>query len=390
MTVFLRPEIRPANPRFSTGPCPKPPGWTLEALASAEVGRAHRSRAGRCRLRQVIEMTREILRIPDDHRIGIVPGSDTGAVEMAMWSLLGQRPVEVLAWESFGNDWAADVTGQLGLEAQIRSADYGLLPDLSTIDFASDVVFAWNGTTSGVRVPDGGFIPHDRAGLTICDATSAVFAVDLPWDKLDAATFSWQKVLGGEAAHGMLILSPRAVARIESWAPPWPVPKLFRLTSKGKLNEGIFDGATINTPSLLCVEDCISALKWAQEIGGLDSMIARADANAAALSAFVDSVDWLRHLAQARKTRSNTSVCLTFQDPSIPADGMREFAGNVAGRLEKEEAAFDIGSYRAAPPGLRIWCGSTVETSDLEALFPWVEWAFKTEKAALAGTRPRI
>ena len=323
--------------------------------------------------------------MPEDHRIGIVPGSDTGAVEMAMWSLLGQRPVEVLAWESFGKDWAADVTGQLGLEAKVRSADYGLLPDLSQIDFASDVVFAWNGTTSGVRVPDGGFIPADRSGLTICDATSAVFAVDLPWDRLDAATFSWQKVLGGEGAHGMLILSPRAVERIESWSPPWPVPKLFRVKSNGRLNEGLFDGATINTPSLLCVEDCILALEWARDIGGLPAMIKRADANAAALNAFVESRDWLGHLAQAPETRSNTSVCLVFQDPSIPPGGMRDFADRVAGRLEQEEAGLDIGSYRAAPPGLRIWCGSTVETSDLEALFPWIEWAFNTERAALSG-----
>ena len=303
-----------------------------------------------------------------------------------MWSLLGRRGVEVLAWESFGQDWAVDVTAQLKLDCKVKSADYGLLPDLSQIDFNSDVIFAWNGTTSGVRVPDGNFIPSDRAGLTICDATSAVFAVDLPWDKLDATTFSWQKALGGEAAHGMLILSPRAVERIESYSPPWPIPKLFRLNSRGKLNEGIFDGATINTPSMLCVEDCILALNWARDIGGLSGMMERADRNAAAIDAFVNSVDWLKHLAQVPNTRSNTSVCLAFYNSKIPIGREAELAKSVVGRLAAEGVGLDIGSYRSAPPGLRIWSGPTVETSDLQTLFPWVEWAFNTELVALTVT----
>ncbi len=387
MIELQRPTLRPANPRFSTGPCSKPPGWKPENLPISALGRGHRSTLGRSRLRQVITKTRELLRIPKDYRVGIVPGSDTGAVEMALWSLLGPRSVDMLVWESFGKDWAVDATEQLtDLDVRIHDAEYGHLPDLTSVDFNADVVFAWNGTTSGVCVPNGDFIADDRAGLTICDATSAAFAVDLPWEKLDATTFSWQKVLGGEAAHGMLVLSPRAVDRLENHVPRWPVPKLFRLTAKGRLNEGIFDGATINTPSLLCVEDCIWVLNWAEQLGGLDAMIARANANAAALNAFVARVDWLRHLAQSAETRSNTSVCLTFHDPGIPADEIKGFASGVAARLEYEHVAFDIGSYRAAPPGLRIWCGATVETSDLELLFPWIEWAYKTERAAHIGT----
>ena len=385
MNKHERPAVRPANPRFSTGPCAKPPGWKLEALCGAEIGRAHRSKAGRLKLRKVIDMTRRVLRVPDDHRIAIVPGSDTGAVEMAMWSLLGQRKVEVLSWESFGKDWATDVTDQLRLPARVHDADYGKLPDLSAVDFSADVVFAWNGTTSGVRVPNGDFIPVERGGLTICDATSAVFAVDLPWEKLDAATFSWQKVLGGEGAHGMLVLSPRAIERLQTWDPPWPVPKLFRLTSGAKVNEAIFSGATINTPSLLCVEDCIASLEWAESIGGLPALIARADANAAVISRFVERTAWLGHLAEASETRSTTSVCLVFTDPAVPQEKMRAFAGNVVRRLEDESAALDIGSYRSAPPGLRIWCGSTVATSDLEKLCAWIEWAFHAEKAALGA-----
>ncbi|MCY3879008.1 MAG: phosphoserine transaminase [Rhodobacteraceae bacterium] len=376
MNQIAKPPIRPANPRFSTGPCAKPPGWNLDALADAPVGRAHRSKTATGKLRELIDRTRRILQIPEDFRIAIVPGSDTGAVEMAMWSLLGERPVEILAWESFGRDWARDVTEELRLPARIRTAGYGHLPDLSEVDFSADVVFAWNGTTSGVRVPSGGFIPADRGGLTICDATSAIFAVDLPWEKLDATTFSWQKVLGGEGAHGMLILSPRAADRLDSWTPPWPVPKLFRLKSAGGLTEGLFRGATINTPSLLCVEDCLHSLQWAESIGGLPALIARADANAAAVSRFVARTEWLHHLAVLPETRSNTSVCLQFAHPEVPAETMRGFADAVVRRLEDEGAAFDIGSYRAAPPGLRIWCGATVERSDLESLFPWIEWAF--------------
>ena len=379
MIDFSKPSRRPANPRFSSGPCPKPPGWNLDALSAAELGRSHRSPPGRARLRQLIELTREVLKVPSDYRIGIVPASDTGAVEIALWSLLGARGVEVLAWDSFGHDWVADVTGQLKIDAQIRRADYGKLPDVSECDFNSDIVFTWNGTTSGAKLPNGDFIPNDRAGLTICDATSAVFAVDLPWQKLDVTTFSWQKVLGGEGAHGMLILSPRAIERLETYTPDWPMPKIFRLTSKGRVNEGIFDGATINTPSMLCVEDCIVALKWTQEIGGLSEMIRRANANSATLDNFVQSVDWLAHLVTDSNHRSNTSVCLIFQNADIPPSAKSLFAKNIVARLEKEGAAFDIGAYRAAPPGLRIWCGGTVEQENLLALFPWIEWAYQIE-----------
>ncbi len=376
--TLLQPAARPANPRFSSGPCAKPPTWTPDVLADAPLGRSHRAAVGKARLKAAIEGTREVLGIPDDYRIGIVPASDTGAVEMALWSLLGARGVEMLAWESFGKGWVTDVVKQLRLDdVVVREADYGALPDLGAVDFARDVVFTWNGTTSGVRVPDGDWIAADRQGLTICDATSAAFAQDLPWDKLDVTTFSWQKVLGGEAAHGMLILSPRAVERLESWTPPWPLPKIFRLTKAGKLIEGIFQGATINTPSMLAVEDYLFALDFARSVGGLAGMIARADANAQVLHDFTASRDWIDNLALDPATRSNTSVCLKFTDPRI-TDGAA-FAKAVAKRLEDAGAALDIGAYRDAPPGLRIWCGSTVETSDLEALVPWLDWAFDAE-----------
>ncbi|HHL20195.1 MAG TPA: phosphoserine transaminase [Aliiroseovarius sp.] len=380
--VLTEPATRPANPRFSSGPCAKPPTWTPEALAGAPLGRSHRAAVGKARLTAAIDGTREVLGIPDDYRIGIVPASDTGAVEMALWSLLGARGVEMLAWESFGKGWVTDVVKQLKLDdVVVREAEYGALPDLAAVDFTRDVVFTWNGTTSGVRVPDGDWIAEDRAGLTICDATSAAFAQDLPWDKLDVTTFSWQKVLGGEAAHGMLILSPRAVERLESYAPPWPLPKIFRLTKGAKLIEGIFQGATINTPSMLAVEDYLFALDWARAQGGLAGMIARADANAQVLHDFVATRDWIDNLAQDPATRSNTSVCLKFTDPRIP-DGAA-FAKSVAKRLEDAGAAFDIGAYRDAPPGLRIWCGSTVETDDIAALVPWLDWAFEAEINAI-------
>ncbi len=378
--VTNTPAARPANPRFSSGPCAKPPVFTLQSLADAPLGRSHRAAIGKAKLKQAIEETREILEVPADYKIGIVPASDTGAVEMALWSLLGARPVEMLAWESFGKGWVTDVVKQLKLDATVREADYGQIVDLSQVDFDKDVVFTWNGTTSGVRVPDGAVIPADRKGLTICDATSAAFAMELPWDKLDVITFSWQKVLGGEAAHGMLILSPRAVERLESYTPPWPLPKIFRLTKGGKLIEGIFEGATINTPSMLAVEDYLQALKWARSVGGLKGLIARADANSAVIERFVARHDWIDFLAEDPATRSNTSVCLKFTDPRI-RDGAG-FAKAVAKRLEDEGVAFDIGAYRDAPPGLRIWCGGTVETADLEALMPWLEWAYQAEIAA--------
>lgn len=376
MAEFPRPAARPANPRFSSGPCPKPPGWELAKLSGAQLGRSHRAAVPKSRIEAAIEETRDLLGIPADYRIGIVPGSDTGAMEMALWSLLGQRPAEVLAWEAFGKGWATDVVSQLKIPCEVRSADYGKLPDLAAVEFDKDVVFAWNGTTSGVRVPDGDFIPDDRSGLSICDATSAAFAIDLPWPKLDATTFSWQKALGGEAAHGMLVLSPRAAERLASWTPPWPIPKLFRLTKSGKLNEAVFKGSTINTPSMLCVEDYLVALEWARSTGGLPALTARADANARSVDRFVMNRDWIEYLAEAPSTRSNTSVCLRFGGGRIadPAG----FAKAVAARLEREGVAFDIASYRDAPPGLRIWCGATVENSDIEALLPWIEWAFET------------
>ncbi len=381
------PEVRPANPNFSSGPCAKRPGWSLEALKAAPLGRSHRAKIGKARLAEAIDLTREILEVPADYRIGIVPASDTGAVEMALWSLLGERGVDMLAWESFGAGWVTDVVKQLRLTDVRRfEADYGKLPDLSQADFDRDVVFTWNGTTSGVRVANGDFIPADRKGLTICDATSAAFAQRLDWQKLDVVTFSWQKVLGGEGGHGMLILSPRAVARLESYKPAWPLPKIFRLTSGGKLIEGIFKGETINTPSMLCVEDYLDALKWAKGIGGLDALIARADRNAAAIDRFVEQCGWLANLAQAPETRSNTSVCLTIVDPAVTAlsaDAQADFAKGIVSTLEKAGVAYDIGHYRDAPAGMRIWCGATVETADLEALTPWLDWAFAQQKASL-------
>jgi phosphoserine aminotransferase len=387
MTTLPMPAVRPANPNFSSGPCAKRPGWSVEALKGAAVGRSHRARIGKARLEQAIDLTREVLQVPADWRVGIVPASDTGAVEMALWSLLGARGVDMIAWESFGAGWITDVVKQLRLPDVRRiEAGYGELPDLSTIDFDRDVVFTWNGTTSGVRVPNADFIPADRTGLTICDATSAAFAQRLDFQKLDVVTFSWQKVLGGEAAHGMLILSPRAVERLESYVPAWPLPKIFRLTRNGKLTEGIFRGETINTPSMLCVEDYIDALQWAKKIGGLEALIARADANAAVIGRFVERSSWLGYLAVDPSTRSNTSVCLTIVDPDIAAldvDGQAAFAKGLVSLLDKEGVAYDIGHYRDAPPGLRIWCGATVETSDLEALMPWLDWAFSQQKAAL-------
>ncbi|MFD2056356.1 phosphoserine transaminase [Mesorhizobium calcicola] len=387
MTTHTKPGLRPANPNFSSGPCAKRPGWSVEALNNAALGRSHRAKIGKAKLEQAIELTREILQVPADYRIGIVPASDTGAVEMALWSLLGERGVDMIAWESFGSGWVTDVVKQLKL-ADVRKieAGYGELPDLAKIDFDRDVVFTWNGTTSGVRVPNGDFIPADRKGLTICDATSAAFAQRLDFQKLDVVTFSWQKVLGGEGAHGMLILSPRAVERLETYKPAWPLPKIFRLTSGGKLIEGIFKGETINTPSMLCVEDYLDALHWAKSIGGLDALVARADANAAVLDRFVGTSSWLGHLAVEPATRSNTSVCLSFTDPDVSvldADGQAAFAKGLVSVLDKEGVAYDIGAYRDAPPGLRIWCGATVETSDLEALLPWLDWALAAQKASL-------
>jgi len=378
------PGTRPANPRFSSGPCAKPPVFELSKLSDAPLGRSHRAAVGKAKLKAAIEGTREILGIPDDYRIGIVPASDTGAVEMAMWNLLGERKVEMLAWESFGAGWVTDAVKQLKLDAEVKTAEYGEIVDLETVDTDNDVVFTWNGTTSGVRVPNGDWIKADRAGLTICDATSAAFAQNLPWDKLDVTTFSWQKVLGGEAAHGMIILSPRAVERLESYTPPWPLPKIFRLTKGGKLIEGIFVGETINTPSMLAVEDYLLALDWARSVGGLDGLRERAYANLAAVQAFVAGHPWLAFLAQEPAIRSNTSVCLKFTDDRI-SDGAA-FAKAVAKRLEAEGVAYDIGAYRDAPPGLRIWCGGTVETADVAALMPWIEWAFEAEIAALSET----
>lgn len=387
MTIVAKPGLRPANPNFSSGPCAKRPGWSLAALADAPLGRSHRAKIGKAKLEQAIELTREVLQVPADYRIGIVPASDTGAVEMALWSLLGERGVDMVAWESFGAGWITDVVKQLRL-ADVRKfeAAYGELPDLAKVDFDRDVVFTWNGTTSGVRVADGDFIPADRKGLTICDATSAAFAQDLDFRKLDVVTYSWQKVLGGEGAHGMLILSPRAVERLETYKPAWPLPKIFRMTSNGKLIEGIFKGETINTPSMLCVEDYIDGLVWAKGLGGLDALVARADANFAVIDRFVEKSPWLGHLAVVPETRSNTSVCLSIVDADVAAldkDGQAAFAKAMVSALEKEGVAFDIGAYRDAPPGLRIWTGATVETSDLEALMPWLDWAFANQKAAL-------
>ncbi|MBN2741664.1 MAG: phosphoserine transaminase [Rhodobacteraceae bacterium] len=376
------PAARPANPRFSSGPCTKIPGFSLDMLADAPLGRSHRAAIGKAKLKEAIETTREILGIPSDYRIGIVPASDTGAVEMAMWSLLGERKATMCAWESFGAGWVTDVVKQLKIDAETKTADYGDIVDFGTVDFNTDVVFTWNGTTSGVRVPNGDAIPADREGLTICDATSAAFAMELPWDKLDVTTFSWQKVLGGEGGHGVLVLSPRAVARLESYTPAWPLPKIFRMTKGGKLIEGIFVGETINTPSMLCVEDYLVSLNWAKSIGGLKGLVGRATANAKTVWDFCDARDWIANLANDPATASTTSVCVKFTDARIK-DGAA-FAKAVAKRLEKEGVGLDLGAYRDAPAGLRIWCGSTVEQADVAALLPWVEYAFEAEIAAQA------
>ena len=383
-----KPGVRPVNPQFSSGPCAKRPGWSLEALKDASLGRSHRAKIGKAKLKQAIDLTREVLQVPADYRIGIVPASDTGAVEMALWSLLGARPVDLLAWESFGEGWVTDVVKQLGLkDARTLKAGYGEIPDLKTVDFDHDVVFTWNGTTSGVRVPNGDWIAADRKGLTICDATSAAFAQKLDFAKLDVVTFSWQKALGGEAAHGMLILSPRAVERLETYKPAWPLPKIFRMTKGGKLIEGIFEGETINTPSMLCVEDYIDALLWGKKLGGLDALVARADANTKVIADWKARTPWIDFLAVSADIRSNTSVCLKVVDPAItalPADAQAAFAKQLATLLEKEGVALDIGAYRDAPPGLRIWCGATVEKADVEALTHWLDWAFAEAKAGLA------
>lgn len=374
------PATRPANPRFSSGPCAKFPNYSLDLLSDAPLGRSHRAAVGKTKLKDAIETTREVLGIPADYKIGIVPASDTGAMEMAMWSLLGERKVTMCAWESFGAGWVTDVVKQLKLDAEVKTADYGDIVDMGAVDYQGDVVFTWNGTTSGVRMANGDVIPADRDGLTICDATSAAFAMDLPWDKLDVTTFSWQKVLGGEAAHGVLILSPRAVERLENYTPSWPLPKIFRLTKGGKLIEGIFTGATINTPSMLAVEDYLVALDWAKKVGGINGLIDRATANAQVIWDFCDAKPWIANLANNAENASNTSVCLKFTDARIE-DGAT-FAKAVAKRLENEGVALDIGAYRDAPAGLRIWCGGTVETADIAALMPWLEWAFEAEIAA--------
>ncbi len=382
------PSVRPAVPHFSSGPCAKRPGWTSQNLKDALLGRSHRSKPGKAKLKRAIDLTRQVLQVPADYRIGIVPASDTGAIEMSLWSLLGPRPVTMLSWESFGEGWVSDVVKELKLKnVTVLKAGYGELPDLSKADPASDIVFTWNGTTSGVRVPNGDWIAAGRQGLTICDATSAAFAQPLDWPKLDVVTFSWQKALGGEAAHGMLILSPRAVARLESHEPAWPMPKIFRMTKGGKLNEGIFVGETINTPSMLCVEDYLDALDWAKAAGGLKALQARADANAKTISDWVERTDWIDFLAADPKLRSNTSVCLKVVDPHVgrlPADAQAAFVKNIAAALDKEGVAYDIDAYRDAPPGLRIWCGSTVERADVEALTLWLDWAYAKAKDALA------
>ncbi len=383
------PAARPRAPFFSSGPCAKRPGWSLEALKDASLGRSHRAKIGKAKLTDAIDLTREVLRVPADYRIGIVPASDTGAVEMAMWTMLGARGVDLLAWESFGEGWVTDAVKQLRLsDARVIKAGYGDLPDLTQVNTKTrDVVFTWNGTTSGVRVPDADWIASDREGITICDATSAAFAQDLDWEKLDVVTFSWQKVLGGEAAHGMLILSPRAVERLESYSPDRPLPKIFRLTKGGKLIEGIFKGETINTPSMLAVEDYLDALRWAKSIGGLPALIARADTNARVINDWASRTPWIANLAKVPEAASNTSVCLTIADAEVIAKGEEAVAAvakGIASRLEKEGVAFDIGAYRDAPAGLRIWCGATVETADLEALVPWLDWAFAQEKAKLS------
>ncbi|MEM6536498.1 MAG: phosphoserine transaminase [Pseudomonadota bacterium] len=381
------PGVRPERPHFSSGPCAKRPGWSAGSLPTSALGRSHRSSIGKARLKDAIDRTRTVLEVPSDYRIGIVPASDTGAIEMAMWSLLGPRRVDMLAWESFGAAWVTDAIKQLKLDARELTAPYGDIADLSAVDANHDVVFTWNGTTSGVRVPDAGWIADDRAGLTICDATSACFAQRLDWPKLDVVTFSFQKVLGGEAAHGVLILSPRAVERLETYTPPWPLPKIFRLTKGGKLIDGIFSGATINTPSMLVIEDYIDALKWAAGLGGLGALIERADSNLGVIERWVDETPWVDFLATDKALRSNTSVCLKIVDPvvaSLDEDAQRKFTKEMEALLAREEAAFDIGGYRDAPPGLRIWCGATVEATDLEALVPWLDWAFEEAKKTLS------
>jgi phosphoserine aminotransferase len=384
MTHASPPATRPGNPNFSSGPCAKRPGWSLNALSDASLGRSHRAKVGKTKLKQAIDLTREILGVPADYRIGIVPASDTGAYEMAMWTLLGQRPVTLLSWESFGAGWVTDAMSQLKLANSVwLDAPYGDLPDLSAVDPDSDVVFTWNGTTSGVRVPDADWIKSDRQGLTICDATSAVFAMEMPWNKLDVVTYSWQKVLGGEGAHGMLILSPRAVQRLETYKPAWPLPKIFRLTSKGKLIEGIFEGETINTPSMLCVEDYIDALQWSKTVGGLPGLIKRSEANAGALRTWVAKTAWVANLAEKPATESCTSVCLKIVDPwflALSQADQQNVPKQIAALLEKEKAGYDINGYRDAPPGLRIWCGATVETADVVALTAWLDWAYAAVK----------
>ena len=387
MTV-AKPASRPNVPHFSSGPCAKRPGWTSENLKDAALGRSHRAKVGKSKLKLAIELTREVLEVPADYLIGIVPASDTGAFEMAMWSLLGARPVTTIAWESFGEGWVSDVVKELKLKDVTKlHAGYGDIPNLASADKNSDIIFTWNGTTSGVRVPNADWIADDREGLTICDATSAAFAQKLDWPKLDVTTFSWQKALGGEAAHGMLILSPRAVARLESYTPPWPLPKIFRMTKGGKVNKGIFEGETINTPSMLCVEDYLDALNWAKSVGGLKALIARADANTKVLADWQAKTPWIGFLAADKTIRSNTSVCMKVVDPSVTAlsaDAQADFAKKLAAMVEKEGAGYDIAAYRDAPPGLRIWCGATVEAADVQALTQWLDWAFAETKASLA------
>lgn len=375
-----KPSVKPGNPNFSSGPCAKRPGWSLASLEGALVGRSHRAKAGKARIKEVIDRSKAILGLPEGYRLGVVPASDTGAVEMALWSLLGARGVDVFAWESFGEGWVTDLEKQLKLQdLRAFQAPYGLLPDLGQADAARDIVFTWNGTTSGVRVPDGGWIAANREGLTICDATSAVFAMELPWDKLDVVTWSWQKVLGGEGQHGMLVLSPRAVARLESYQPAWPLPKIFRMTKGGKLNEAIFQGDTINTPSMLCVEDALDGLRWAEGVGGLPGLVARSAANLAAVASWVEHTPWVDFLAEEPATRACTSICLKLVDPwflGLSGEEQAQVPKAVAAKLEAEGVAYDVGAYRDAPPGLRLWGGATVETADLEALFPWLDWAF--------------
>ncbi len=385
----MKPNARPRRPQFSSGPCAKRPGWTPAVLDGAVLGRSHRSADGKAKLKEVIDRTRAILRVPAAHRVGIVPGSDTGAVEMTLWSLLGSRGVDVLAWENFGREWVKDIVGQLPLEdARVLEADYGGLPDLGEVDCNRDVVFVWNGTTSGVAVPDGDWIATDRKGLTICDATSAAFALPLPWEKLDAVAFSWQKVLGGEGGHGMLVLGPRAVERLECHVPDWPLPKIFRLTAGGRLNEAIFAGETINTPSMLCVEDVLDALAWAEKVGGLDGLVARTRANGAAIADWVEATPWVDYLAAAPETRSPTSVCLGFTEPwfaELSADERTAVPRQIAALLADENVAFDIAGHREAPPVLRIWAGATVDREDIEALMPWLDWAYGEVKASYSS-----